>query len=75
MKLEDLAMVSPITRQEAIDLLKKGKWDRSKSGQTEELRGALLQELEDTMTDLGQDSLSYLNALSKIYSQVNAWKM
>ncbi|KAJ2923294.1 hypothetical protein H1R20_g13800, partial [Candolleomyces eurysporus] len=75
MKLEDLAMVSPITRQEAIDLLKKGKWDRSKSGQTEELRGALLQELEDTMTDLGQDSLSYLNALSEIYSQVNAWKM
>ncbi|KAJ2932093.1 hypothetical protein H1R20_g4998, partial [Candolleomyces eurysporus] len=72
MKLEDLAMVSPIARQEAIDLLKKGKWDRSKSGQTEELRGALLQELEDTMTDLGQDSLSYLNALSKIYSQVNA---
>ncbi|RXW12639.1 hypothetical protein EST38_g13214, partial [Candolleomyces aberdarensis] len=72
MKLEDLAMVSPLARQEAIDLLKKGKWDRSKSGTTEELKGALLQELEDTMADLGQDSLSYLNVLAEIYSQVDA---
>ncbi|RXW11280.1 hypothetical protein EST38_g14575 [Candolleomyces aberdarensis] len=72
MKLEDLAMVSPLARQEAIDLLKKGKWDRSKSGTAEELKGALLQELEDTMADLGQDSLSYLNVLAEIYSQVDA---
>ncbi|RXW13790.1 hypothetical protein EST38_g12068 [Candolleomyces aberdarensis] len=72
MKLEDLAMVSPLARQEAIDLLKKGKWDHSKSGTTEELKGALLQELEDTMADLSQDSLSYLNVLSEIYSQVDA---
>ena len=26
-KFEDLAMVSPVARQEAIDLLKKGKWE------------------------------------------------
>ena len=69
MRFDDLAMVSPVARQEAIDLLKKGKWSRA-DGKIVGLKGALLQELEDTMKDLGQDSLVYLTTLSEIYSQV-----
>lgn len=72
MKLQDLAIVSPAARQEAINLLKQGKWARSNSGEMEGLQGALLQTLEDVMTDLGQDSLSYLTELSAIYSQIDA---
>ena len=70
-KFEDLAMVSPVARQEAIDLLKKGKWTRDQSGGLESLKSALLQELEETMVDLGLDTLGYLTALSEIYSQVS----
>ena len=70
-KFEDLAMVSPVARQEAIDLLKKGKWNRDQSGGLESLKSALLQELEETMVDLGLDTLGYLTALSEIYSQVS----
>jgi hypothetical protein len=72
MKFEDLALVSPMARQEAIDLLKQGKWGRSKSGGMDSLRGALMQELEDTMLELGQGSTLFVTTLGEIMAQTES---
>jgi hypothetical protein len=71
MKFEDLALVSPMARQEAIDLLKQGKWGRSKSGGMDSLR-ALMQELEDTMLELGQGSTVFVTTLREIMAQTES---
>jgi hypothetical protein len=74
MKFEDLALVSPMAWQEAIDLLKQGKWGRSKSSGIDGLRGALMQKLEDTMLELGQGLAVFVTTIGDILGQVDLIK-